>query len=58
MKTTVQLESKEVRAIIARFFGVDEKKVIPNRYNFGIELPAEQVSMKLIELNTKTDNRE
>jgi lambda repressor-like predicted transcriptional regulator len=36
MKTIVQLENKEVRAIIARFLGIPLESVIPNRYNFSI----------------------
>jgi len=36
MKTTVQLESKDVRLIIAKFFGIPVEDVIPNRYSFSI----------------------
>ena len=37
MKTTVQLESKDVRIIIAKFLDIPEDRVIPMRYNFAIE---------------------
>ena len=37
MKTTVQLESKDVKAIIAAYLGIPEEQVIPMRYNFAIE---------------------
>ena len=36
MKTTVTLENKDVREIIARFLGVKLEDVIPNRYSFGV----------------------
>lgn len=36
MKTTVQLESKDVREIIAKFLGIPIEDVIPNRYSFSI----------------------
>lgn len=48
MKTTVQLESKDVRAIIARFLGVCIEDVIPNRYNFSVAgMSAEEIEKKL-----------
>ena len=58
MKTTVQLESKDVRTIIARFLGISEEQVIPMRYNFAIEgMTAEQTSRKW-HLNVRiTENR-
>lgn len=36
MKTTVQLESRDVREIISRFLGVPLEDVIPNRYSFSV----------------------
>lgn len=36
MKTTIQLESKDVRVIIAKFLGLKLEDVIPNRYSFSI----------------------
>lgn len=48
MKTTVQLESKDVRAIIARFLGIPEEQVIPMRYNFAVEgMSAEEIKKRL-----------
>lgn len=48
MKSTVQLESKDVRAILAKFFGVPLEKIIPNRYSFSIEgMTAEEVEKKI-----------
>ena len=48
MKITVQLESKDVRAIIARFLGVSIEDVIPNRYNFSVAgMSAEEIEKKL-----------
>lgn len=36
MKTTVSLESKDVREIVAKFLGVKTEQVIPNRYSFSV----------------------
>lgn len=36
MKTTVQLETKDVREIIAKFLGIPIEDVIPNRYSFSV----------------------
>lgn len=36
MKITVQLESKDVRTIIARYLGIEVEDVVPNRYNFSV----------------------
>ena len=48
MKTTVQLESKDVRAIIARFLGISQEDVIPNRYNFSVAgMSAEEIQEKI-----------
>ena len=48
MKTTVQLESKDVKAIIARYLGIPEEQVIPMRYNFAIEgMSAEDIQAKI-----------
>lgn len=48
MKSTVQLESKDVRAIIAKLLGISEDQVIPMRYNYAIEgLSAEEIGKRL-----------
>ena len=48
MKTTIQLESKDVRAIIARFLGISIENVIPNRYNFSVVgMSAEEIEKKI-----------
>ena len=54
MKTTVQLESKDVREIIARFLGVPLENVIPQRYNFAIaDMSAEEIAKKIGEKDCK-----
>jgi len=48
MKTTVNLENKDVRIIIAKFLGVRLEDVIPNRYSFGVaNMPAEEIERKI-----------
>lgn len=48
MKTTVQLDSKDIRIIIAKFFGIPIEDVIPNRYNFSIaNLSAEEIEKRI-----------
>lgn len=48
VKTTVQLESKDVREIIAKFLCIPTEDVIPNRYNFGIaNMSAEEIERKI-----------
>ena len=48
MKEQITLESKEVRTVIARFFGIREEQVIPQRYGFAVEgLTAEEIRKKL-----------
>ena len=48
MKATVQLESKDIRAIIAKFLEIPEEQVIPMRYNFAIEgMTAEEIEQKI-----------
>lgn len=48
MKTTVQLESKDVRMIIAKYLGVKLEDVIPNRYNFSVAgLSAEEIERRI-----------
>ena len=50
MKTTVQLESKDVRTMIARFLGIKFEDVIPNRYSYSVTgISAEDVEKKLKE---------
>lgn len=48
MKTTVQLESKDVRLIIAKFLGIPLESVIPQRYGFAIaDMSADEIKDKL-----------
>jgi len=48
MKTVVNLETKDVRIIIAKFFGIPVESVIPNRYSFSIEgLSAEAIAERI-----------
>lgn len=48
MKTTITLENKEVRMIIARYLGIKEEDVIPNRYNFSVVgLACEDIEKKI-----------
>ena len=48
MKTTVSLESRDVREIIARFLGVKVEDVIPNRYSFSIEnMPEKEIQRRI-----------
>ena len=48
MKTTVQLDSKDVRQIIAKALNVPLEDVIPNRYNFSIaNLSAEEITRRI-----------
>ena len=57
MKTTVQLESKDVRLIIARFLGIPIEDVIPNRYSFSIAgLSAEEIEKRLKSTTGSTGN--
>lgn len=48
MKTTVQLESKDVRTILAKFLGVKIDDIIPNRYSFSVaNMSAEDIEKKI-----------
>lgn len=48
MKPVVNLDSKDVRIIIAKFFGVPVEDVIPNRYSFSIaNLSAEEIAERI-----------
>lgn len=48
MKTTVQLDSKDVREMIFRFLGIPIEDVIPNRYSFSIAgMTAEEIERKI-----------
>lgn len=48
MTTVVNLDSKDVRAIIARFLGVKVEDVIPNRYSFGVAgMSAEEIARRI-----------
>lgn len=51
MKTTVQLDSKDVRIVIAKFLGVSVDDVIPNRYSFSVaNLSADEIERKISEV--------
>ena len=55
MKQQITLDSKEVRKIIAKFFGIPEEQVVPLRYNFAIEgMSAEEIERKMAELDEKS----
>ena len=48
MTTVVNLDSKDVRAIIAKFLGVKVEDVIPNRYSFGVaNMSAEEIEKRI-----------
>lgn len=48
MKTTVQLENKDVKTIIAKFLGIPEEQVIPMRYSFSVEgMTVEEIQAKI-----------
>ena len=48
MKTAVQLESKDIRHIIARFLDVPEENVIPQRYGFSVvEMTAGEIEERI-----------
>lgn len=48
MKTTVTLENKDVREIIAKFLGVKTEDVIPNRYSFGVaNMSAQEIERRI-----------
>ena len=50
MKTTVQLASKDVRAIVARFLGLALEDVIPQRYGFAVAgMSAEEIERRISE---------
>ena len=51
MKTSVTLESNELRAIVAMTLGITEKQVIQQRYSIAIEgLTAEEISARMAKL--------
>lgn len=48
MKSTVTLETKDIREIIAKFLGIALEDVIPNRYTFSVSgMTAEQIAEKI-----------
>lgn len=50
MKVNVLLESKDVKLIIAKFFGIKPEDVVPTKYSFSIVgLSAEEIARKLSE---------
>ena len=50
MKSTVTLEAKEVRIIIAKFLEIKEEQVLPLRYNFAVEgMTEKEIAAKIEE---------
>ena len=50
MKSTVTLETKDVREIIALFLGIRMEDVTPNRYSFSVAgIPADEIERKVKE---------
>ena len=50
MKSTVQLEAKDIRPIIARFLGLPIEDVIPQRYGFAVAgMKAEEIERRIAE---------
>lgn len=48
MKTTVTLETKDVREIIAKYLGTTIENVIPNRYSFAVvNMSAAEIERKI-----------
>lgn len=48
MKTTVTLDSKDVREIIAKYLGIKIEDVIPRRYSFTVaNMSAEEIEKKI-----------
>lgn len=48
MKSTIRLDSKEVRVIIAKFLGIKVEDVIPERYSFSVTgLSVEEIERKI-----------
>ena len=44
----MNLESKDVRLIIAKFLGVKLEDVIPNRYSYGVaNMSAEEIERRI-----------
>ena len=56
MKTTVQLENKDVRLIISKYLEIPVEQVIPNRYNFSVTgMTAEEIEKKITEKSLKSE---
>lgn len=51
MKVTIQLDTKEVRKIIAKYLEIPEEDVIPNRYSFSV------ANINYEELKEKLENK-
>lgn len=48
MTPKIELDSKEVRKIIAKYLGIPESSVTPNRYTFSVTgISAEEIQKKL-----------
>ena len=58
MKTTVQLESKDVREIIAKFLEIKVDDVIPNRYSFSVATMSAEEIEKKIRADAKKEGKE
>lgn len=56
MKTTVLLENKDVRVMIASFLGLKVEDIIPNRYNFSVQnMSAEEIEGRIQEAEGKLE---
>jgi len=59
MKTTVNLENKDVREIIAKFLGIKVEQVIPQRYTFGIEgMSASEIERRIYGPSTRGEDHD
>lgn len=48
MKTVINLETKDVRIIIAKYLGISIEDVTPNRYSFSVaNITAEKVAERI-----------
>ena len=48
MKQVINLEAKDIRTIIAKFLGIPEEDVIPNRYSFSVSnMSADEIARRM-----------
>ncbi len=48
MKQVIELDTKEIRKIIAKFFEIKETDVTPNRYSYSVTgVSADEIQKKL-----------